>query len=57
MYAEFANTVSHIAASRYFAECIENVRGVTQSRWCNGTRSWITVDRSPARCGGYIQSL
>ena len=33
------------------------VRACTHSGKCSGTRSWIIVERTPARCGGYIQSL
>ena len=43
--------------SAYFAVCIEYVRRVTHSRWWTGTRSWIIVERTPARCGGNIQSV
>ena len=45
------------AAWAYFAPCIRRVRGCTHCGWCSGTRSCTIVDRSPPRCGGYIQSL
>ena len=42
--------------SRYLRPCIDCVRFVVHSGRCSGTRSWIVVARTPARCGGYIQS-
>ena len=55
---ELANTTLHVrAALRYLRPCIDCVRFVVHSGWCSGTRSWIVVARTPARCGGYIQSV
>ena len=42
---------------RYFAPCIDTVRRCVHSGKCSGTRSCTIVERSPARCGGYIQSV
>jgi hypothetical protein len=55
--AELTKTTSHVAAAfRYLRECIDRVLAVVHSGWWSGTRSWIVVARTPARCGGYIQS-
>ena len=44
------------AACLYLARFCRRVRGCTRSGKCNGTRSWISVERTPSRWGGYIQS-
>ncbi len=55
--AELTKIASQVSAAlRYLRVCIERVRSVTHSGWWSGTRSWIVVARTPARCGGYIQS-
>ena len=42
--------------SRTCARASSACAAVTHSGKWSGTRSWIVVARSPARCGGYIQS-
>ena len=49
----------HVAAAFRYLRRVHRAasRPVVHSGWWTGTRSWIVVARTPARWGGYIQSL